>query len=142
MKVGETVRILKPYGGLHGAGALGEIVEIDEAGYLVKSGNRQGFYWRGELERVEPARTIPPFGVSPEELADYVGDYIEACRNRVLTVGAEQYSEGDSQKFEKMPILELIQYGREEAQDLAVYAAMIDIRLARMAEKLKEAGIQ
>jgi hypothetical protein len=75
--------------------------------------------------------------VSPEELADEVGHFIRQCRGRILGIGAEQYSEAEGQKFETMPLIELIQYAREEAQDLAVYAAMIDIRLSRFENALR-----
>ncbi|MFD6970582.1 hypothetical protein [Streptomyces sp. NPDC059949] len=70
--------------------------------------------------------------MTSEELATYVSDFIGECRSRILGIGAEQYDEGDAQKFEKMPLPELIRYAREEAQDLAVYAAMVDIRLSRL----------
>ncbi|MFD9368562.1 hypothetical protein ACFWA6_12750 [Streptomyces sp. NPDC060020] len=70
--------------------------------------------------------------MTSEELADSVSDFIGECRSRILGIGAEQYDEGDGQKFEKMPLAGLIRYAREEAQDLAVYAAMLDIRLARL----------
>ena len=75
--------------------------------------------------------------MTSEELADEVGQFIQACRGRILGVGAEQYEQEDGQKFETMPLLELIQYAREEAQDLAVYAAMIDIRLSRFEDALR-----
>lgn len=78
--------------------------------------------------------------MTPEELADEVEGFIGQCRGRILGVGADQYDEGDGQKFEKMPLVELITYAREEAQDLAVYAAMIDIRLQRLEERLHAAG--
>ncbi|MGV9815785.1 hypothetical protein ACWDTQ_28235 [Streptomyces cellulosae] len=78
--------------------------------------------------------------MSPEELAEGVSHFIRACRARVLGVGADQYDEGDGQKFEKMPLPELITYAREEAQDLAVYAAMIDIRLQRLEAALQVPG--
>jgi hypothetical protein len=71
--------------------------------------------------------------MTSEELADEVGHFIAECRGRILGIGAEQYEEQDGQKFEKMPFPELLQYAREEAQDLAVYAAMLDIRLRRLA---------
>ncbi|MGW6571642.1 hypothetical protein ACWGAN_05630 [Streptomyces sp. NPDC054945] len=70
--------------------------------------------------------------MTSEELANYVTDFIGECRSRILGIGAEQYDEGDGQNFERMPLHELIRYAREEAQDLAVYAAMIDIRLSRL----------
>lgn len=75
--------------------------------------------------------------MTSNELAEYVTDFIGECQSRILGIGAEQYDEGDGQKFEKMPLLELIQYAREEAQDLAVYAAMVDIRLSRLEGHLR-----
>lgn len=76
--------------------------------------------------------------MTSEELADEVSDFIRACRGRVLGVGAEQYDEGDSQTFERMPLAGLIQYAREEVQDLAVYAVMVDIRLKRLEAALEK----
>jgi hypothetical protein len=40
-----------------------------------------------------------------------------------------------------MPLVELVVYAREEAQDLAVYAAMLDIRLKRLEDALRERGV-
>jgi hypothetical protein len=79
--------------------------------------------------------------MTSEELADEVGHFIEECRGRILGIGAEQYEEPDGQKFEKMPLVELVVYAREEAQDLAVYAAMLDIRLKRLEDALREKGV-
>lgn len=78
--------------------------------------------------------------MSPNELAEYVTDFIGECQARILGIGAEQYAEEDGQKFEKMPLLDLIQYAREEAQDLAAYSAMIDIRLSRLEGALRAAN--
>ncbi|MFJ7590158.1 hypothetical protein ACIQZO_22785 [Streptomyces sp. NPDC097617] len=75
--------------------------------------------------------------MTSEELADYVTDFIGECRSRILGVGAEQYSCGEMQKFELLPLVDLIRYAREEAQDLAVYAAMVDIRLSRLEAALR-----
>ncbi|MEU3618821.1 hypothetical protein ABZ725_41840 [Streptomyces sp. NPDC006872] len=80
--------------------------------------------------------------MSPYELRGRFMDFMGQCTNRILTVGAEQYSDGDTQKFETMPILGLVQYAREEAQDLAVYAAMLDIRLSRLEALLRSHPIQ
>ncbi|MCB5179535.1 hypothetical protein [Streptomyces antimicrobicus] len=70
--------------------------------------------------------------MTPAELADYASDFIGKCRSRILGIGAEQYDEGGDQTFERIPLPDLIRYAREEAQDLAAYAAMIDIRLSRL----------
>jgi hypothetical protein len=80
--------------------------------------------------------------VTSEELADEVGHFIRQCRGRILGIGAEQYDQGDGQqKFEGMPLVELVVYAREEAQDLAVYAAMLDIRLKRLEDALRAKGV-
>jgi hypothetical protein len=78
--------------------------------------------------------------MTPAQLAEYVTEFIGECQARVMGVGAEQYSNGDQQKFETMPLGDLIQYAREEAQDLAVYAAMVDIRLQRLEAALISPG--
>ncbi|MGW6535194.1 hypothetical protein ACWGBV_03050 [Streptomyces sp. NPDC055051] len=80
--------------------------------------------------------------MTSEELADEVSDFIGQCRGRILGIGTDQYQEPDGrQKFETMPLVELVIYAREEAQDLAVYAAMLDIRLKKLEEALREKGI-
>ncbi|MBK3559287.1 hypothetical protein JHN55_22730 [Streptomyces sp. MBT56] len=79
--------------------------------------------------------------MTSEELADNFGHFMRACRGRILGVGAEQYEDDNGQKFETMPLVELVVYAREEAQDLAVYAAMLDIRLKRLEDALREKGI-
>ena len=78
--------------------------------------------------------------MTPSQLAEYVTEFIGECQSRVMGVGADQYSQGESQKFETMPLPDLITYAREEAQDLAVYAAMIDIRLQRLEAALRVNG--
>lgn len=80
--------------------------------------------------------------MTSDELAGRFKDFIGKCAARILTVGKSQYDFDGVQKFEGMPILELLEMAREEAQDLAVYAAMLDIRFARLEAKLREAGIQ
>ncbi|MDL5204934.1 MULTISPECIES: hypothetical protein [unclassified Streptomyces] len=79
--------------------------------------------------------------MTSDELADEVGHFIRQCRGRILGIGAEQYEEPEGQKFETMPLVELVTYAREEAQDLAVYAAMLDIRLKRLEDALREKGV-
>lgn len=80
--------------------------------------------------------------MTSEELADNFGHFMRACRGRILGVGAEQYEDDNgNQKFETMPLTELVAYAREEAQDLAVYAAMLDIGLKRFEDTLRKRGI-
>jgi hypothetical protein len=70
--------------------------------------------------------------VRSTELADAVEELIRECRERVMGVGDQQYSEGDQQKFEGMPLTELFEWAFEEIDDVVVYAAMIRIRLQRV----------
>lgn len=143
MKQGDKVKLLVnlPAYGVK-AGDIGTVRHRDNdpdgAGYVADfPGSASCGVWLGndEIELIHhPA--IPPKGMSSKDLADYVGDFIRAAQARVNGVGDEQYSIPEGQKFEGMTPNELIQMAREEAQDLAAYAAMMDIRLARMAEKL------
>jgi hypothetical protein len=55
----------------------------------------------------------------------------------VAGAGRDQYEKQDAngrtfQSFEEMPPLDLLVMAREEVQDLGVYAAMLDLRLARL----------
>lgn len=73
-----------------------------------------------------------------EQLADIVGSAILRCRHRVLGVGDEQYSEGDTQKFEKMSPDELLAWAQEEADDLVVYGVMLGYRIQRIRQVLED----
>lgn len=76
-------------------------------------------------------------GVTSDELARRVEKTIRACRERVTGVGREQYEQADgSQRFELMTPLEVVRWAREEAQDLNVYATMLDVRLQQIEEAL------
>lgn len=70
--------------------------------------------------------------MTSEELANEVMTAVAACQERVMGVGNEQYSFGETQKFEELPLGELVLMAREEVQDLIVYAVMTDIRLKRL----------
>lgn len=84
-----------------------------------------------------PMPEAPPHGMTSEQLADFVSDFIIACTTRVRGTGHEQYSTEHGQKFEAMGLDELVQMAREEAQDFVVYAAMLDIRLQRIQAALR-----
>lgn len=70
-----------------------------------------------------------------EELADDVKRVaiIADAQARILGVGREQYTEGDEQQFETMPLQDLIEYAREEALDLINYGVMLTLRIERLA---------
>lgn len=70
--------------------------------------------------------------MTSEDLADAVELAITRCRGRVLGVGDQQYSEGEDQRFERMPISELFDWMQEELDDVIVYAVMLSVRLERI----------
>ncbi len=74
--------------------------------------------------------------MTSNELADEVEQLIGFCRSGILGVGQEQYAEHRDgvqvQRFESLPLSELIQYAREEVRDLINYCVMLDIRFRRM----------
>jgi hypothetical protein len=77
------------------------------------------------------------FGITSDELTEAVDVFLYGAEERVRTTGAEQYEKRDKdgkpfQAFEQMTPLELVRAAREEVQDLGVYAAMGDLRLARL----------
>lgn len=75
--------------------------------------------------------------MTPEQLHDTIIEEAATAARRVLTVGAEQYhAPGEPQRFETMPLAELLAYMREEWQDAINYAAMGIVRVKRIAEAL------
>jgi hypothetical protein len=82
------------------------------------------------------------FGLSAKELAYAVAAFLEGAMSRVRGTGREQYElrayNGEPyQAFEEMTPVELLVMAREEVQDLGVYAAMLDLRLARLQAKFE-----
>jgi hypothetical protein len=68
------------------------------------------------------------------ELASEVQRVVIDAQSRILGIGAEQYERDGRQKFEDMPMDELIEYVREEALDLVNYGVMVTLRIERLAE--------
>lgn len=122
-------------------GHAGHIESYDRASdvYLIHLDNgHHVFAFPGIFEVIASEMPdTPAHGMTSEQLADYVSDFIVACTTRVRGVGDEQYSEGTHQKFEAMGVDELFDWAMEEVQDLAVYAAMLHIRLDRVKQAIK-----
>lgn len=83
-----------------------------------------------ELEKV-----VKPFGLTSDELAEYVADFVVDAASRVRGVGNDQYSFEGYQKFEAMTLPELFEYADEELLDLMNYCVMLRIRLIRLDRK-------
>jgi uncharacterized protein (UPF0264 family) len=69
-----------------------------------------------------------------DELAIEISRVVSDAQARVLGVGAEQYERDGQQKFEAMPMWELVEYAREEALDLVNYGVMLTLRIERLAD--------
>jgi hypothetical protein len=90
------------------------------------------------VEKLEyDAPEVPPHGMTSEQLAEMVGEFMAFCQSRVRGVGNEQYDEGTHQKFEAMALDELIEYTVEELSDIVNYSTMVYVRLKRIQEALK-----
>lgn len=120
-----------------------EVTYVDDDGdehgpeWLVKSEDELSTVEIVDDEQDEDEEAVPPFGMSSDELSSYLAGFIERCSERVTGVGQQQYSEGDYQLFESLPLEKLLDMLQEELQDAAVYAAMLDIRVKRFRNALK-----
>lgn len=86
-------------------------------------------------------KLVKPFGLSSQDLAEYVADAVVDAAGRIKGVGNEQYSMGGFQKFEGLPLIELFEMADEELLDLMNYAIMLRIRLIRLASALFDTNV-
>lgn len=86
------------------------------------------------MSKAKPAlvKKVIPFGMTSDQLADEVAQFIAECAARVRGVGKDQYEGKGFQKFETMEMDELFEYLEEELRDVANYAAFLVIRLRRI----------
>lgn len=126
-------------------------------------GARRAQYTRRTLRRLETALAVPtgwadhvlagttegvrstapgppPPGMTAAQLGEYVDAFVRSAVGRVTGVGADQYAETDGQRFERMTLAELLDWTLEEVQDVAVYAAMLGVRLQWLKAQLTERG--
>lgn len=154
--VGRPVKIRGEYN----TGKVGLVTEYNMGLYIVEVGNQKFGYHRNELiplfdleevaavhvtevdEDGDPVGTthlekvVKPFGLTSDELAEYVADFVVDAASRVRGVGNDQYSFPGYQKFEAMTLPELFEYADEELLDLMNYCVMLRIRLIRLAGAL------
>jgi DNA-directed RNA polymerase subunit F len=84
---------------------------------------------------------VKSFGMSSDDLAEYVQEFITDCVNRIKGAGNAQYSEDGYQKFEILDLDDLFEYLEEELRDIPNYLAMLFIRMRRIREALKAVDI-
>lgn len=87
------------------------------------------------------ADKVKSFGMSSDDLAEYVQEFITDCVNRIKGAGNAQYSEDGYQKFEILDLDDLFEYLEEELRDIPNYLAMLFIRMRRIREALKAVDI-
>jgi hypothetical protein len=75
--------------------------------------------------------------MTSEQMSDLVTNCIESLRSRILGVGSEQYSNGDTQSIELKSNQELIIETIEEVDDALTYLAVLRSRLINLSSNLK-----
>lgn len=78
--------------------------------------------------------------MTAEETAAMLAQIIASSSERILGIGAEQYSNGNRQAFEFKSLRALAQEGQEELLDLIAYASFLYIKLEEW--KAKYGSIQ
>lgn len=78
-------------------------------------------------------KVVKPFGLTSDELAQYVSDFVVDATSRVRGVGNDQYSMQGYQRFEEYTLPRLFEETDEELLDLMNYLVMLRIRLIRLA---------
>lgn len=127
-------------GGWHANGHRTWPVRRDEPEMYPSVPAYGGFAGLDQGSTVRPG--LPPEGMTSLALAQYVEEFIHGATERVCGVGHDQYDQGaDGQRFEHMNLLELMDWADEELQDVAVYAAMLSIRVRRMRLEFERRGL-
>jgi hypothetical protein len=138
-KEGDEVK----FQGLDGKGATGVVIDFLWDGYWsvnVAGKPRLLHEVDDSMQLVEKqAPAVPAFGMSSAQLAEAVAEAITRATSRVVGVGQDQYDEGTHQRFETMPLTDLLEMTLEELDDVIVYAVMQQIRFRRIAEAINKA---
>jgi len=77
-------------------------------------------------------------GVSSAELADFTSTLSQLAADRVLTVGHQDYGQGQRQRFEGLSGPDLAREMLEEAADAINYLAMAAIRMLALTAAMEE----
>jgi hypothetical protein len=95
-------------------------------------------YDERELEPLNTPVDVLRYGMTPEQLGEGFTAFIKRAYRRIVTVG-RAYDNGTSQQFEDMTPRAILVMALEEAEDLAVYAGMVHIRIQRMIAAMEAA---
>lgn len=80
---------------------------------------------------------LPAMGMTSEQTAEHIGEFVEFCQSRVLGTGQDQYEQDGIQQFEHMSLEDLIEYSLEELADNVNYSVFMAIRLRRIQAALR-----
>jgi hypothetical protein len=75
--------------------------------------------------------------MTSEELSNQVTSLVESLRTRIVGVGDQEYSEGDTQKIERKNSKQLLTETREELEDAIVYLAFMHSKLHKLETQLR-----
>lgn len=81
-----------------------------------------------------PAIATHGMGIATSSLADFIRVLAELTAERVSSIGADQYAQGDVQAFEAKSPHEIFQEIVEELADVVAYVAMLAIKAGVVAK--------
>lgn len=79
---------------------------------------------------------VPPLRSDTEAVAARFDEFCAAARDRITGVGAEQYATADGQRYERIPVEQIVTELQAELLDVAAYSFMTFDRLDRIREGL------
>jgi DNA invertase Pin-like site-specific DNA recombinase len=74
--------------------------------------------------------------MTSEQLAQAVAHHIKSLENRIVKVGAKEYSLGKKQKIETKSLGKLLDEAIEELDDLVVYLSFTRLRVQKLRANL------
>ena len=86
----------------------------------------------GPNDRHVDVPSSPDFGITSNELGNYVRRFAEYSASRVEAEGLKEYDRGTHQAFEDMSLQQLVVGTQEELADTANYLAMISLLIGRI----------
>lgn len=147
---GDPVRVLE---GKH-YGKVGQVIDFFGGKVVLELGGVEVAFDRDQLEPLFDLETgitlklpevekgsdladkVKPFGLTPDDLADFSREFILECMGRIKGAGFQQYYQDGFQKFEGMELDDLLEYAEEEILDIPNYCAMLFIRIRRLRQAL------
>jgi hypothetical protein len=74
--------------------------------------------------------------MTSEQLAKAIAHHIKSLENRIINVGAKEYSQGKVQKIESKSLSRLLDEAIEELDDLVVYLSFTRLKVQKLRANL------